>query len=377
MLKGVSVLERLVKIGLGVGKIYATGGASLTTAQDVIGVVKNGRGLMDDLTTADAQELASQLIARAEGRIEALGGHPDFADGRLQDAKRHFEQAIPLCLPEPAWFVETRLDAPAIATQMLNTAARAGRDKGEEFPDYYESDNPETAYSRDFFLEVTTAVLTPVVDDPAFASRLQPDLWRGVFGQLDRMEGMLAEVLRILEERGVSQAAEAAGVQRFAIMSLAKKSLPEVRDIGEALNEIERLVGIAIEVQEGGHRSSNLGEFVDEVIARAAALSAEGLYPQAVQTIDEAIAAEDRAEEERQARLTRLLEEGERADLLNRDAKAAASKIARRLRLDHPTETDGFVAIRTERRKWYERGQEKGVNLDLEVSAHLAEDCFS
>ena len=161
----------------------------------------------------------------------------------------------------------------------------------------------------------------------------------------------------------------AAGVREDAIIRLARNAAGNVADWQSAVDALTELVGIAIRVQEEGRHGSNLGDFVDEVLRRVTALSADGAHATAIDEIEDALGREDA---ESTARKLRLLKSAIDQHLLAFDPDGAAAKIARRVEIETPDPAAGFEALRKEWRVWYERGRDKGLNLDLAVAIALA-----
>jgi tetratricopeptide (TPR) repeat protein len=67
-----------------------------------------------------------------------------------------------------------------------------------------------------------------------------------------------------------------------------------------------------------------------------------------------------------------LLEAGLRADILRRDPVSAAKRIEQRVVIETKDPAALSDAVRREQRVWYERGRDRGLNFDLEVSIELA-----
>jgi tetratricopeptide (TPR) repeat protein/pimeloyl-ACP methyl ester carboxylesterase len=171
--------------------------------------------------------------------------------------------------------------------------------------------------------------------------------------------------------------AEKAGVSRQVIIQLAQRINEDVDDFDQALRELERAVAIAIEVVEEGRRGSNAGDFVDVVLARIAEKSAEGQFDEAAREADSAFMQWEREQAERRdAALPsglKLLDAGLRQDILRRDPVSAAKRIERMVALEHLDDRAGrFAALRERQKEWYERGRDRGLNLDLLVSIETA-----
>ena len=179
-----------------------------------------------------------------------------------------------------------------------------------------------------------------------------------------------------LDRREEIKAAQSSGVERFAIVQLAKRIGRDVKDFDQALLELERAVEIAIKVQAEGARGSNNGDFVDDVLRRVAELSAKGKHRDAGTEADKAFAQWERDEAERQEAAlqagVKLLDAGINQALLDRNATTTAQRIARKCDLQTPDPNARFGALRLAQDEWYSRGCDKGLNLDLEVATEIA-----
>ncbi|MBS7540131.1 tetratricopeptide repeat protein [Ancylobacter lacus] len=200
-------------------------------------------------------------------------------------------------------------------------------------------------------------------------------------GRLDTMPSQIvAELMAELDRRGEARAAEQAGLQRQAVIALARRNSANVDDFDQALRELERAVVIAIEAGATPARAGNLDAFVGQELARVAELSNAGRFDDAAAEAERAIARWEREEEERRKRALAdglaLLEAGIRQDLLRRDAQAAAAKIARRVELEVADRAGLFQRLRAVGGEWFVWGRDGGLNLDLEVSIELARIAF-
>jgi len=187
-----------------------------------------------------------------------------------------------------------------------------------------------------------------------------------------------AETRQLLETFLQSESAaraEAAGAHE-AIVALARRISDRVEDFDQAMLQLDWAVGEVVKAREDAERGSNLGELVDQVLARLAELTSAGKFDEASALADNEFARWERDEaERREAALETgytLLDAGVRQDLLRLDAAAAAAKLARRVELQTPDPAARFDALRAVWVEWYERGRDKGLNLDLEVSIELA-----
>jgi tetratricopeptide (TPR) repeat protein len=180
-----------------------------------------------------------------------------------------------------------------------------------------------------------------------------------------------AEILALVKGLKTAQ-----GVPEDVIIALARPIAPAVTDRDQALNELERAVGIAAKVLKGGANADNLDSLVKDVLDELARLTREEKLDEASKIADDAFARWEQSEAERreasEASGLKLLDAGFNQDLLRRDAKAVAQKLAKRVDITTPDASTRFAALRAVQDEWYERGRDKGLNLDLEVSIELA-----
>ena len=152
---------------------------------------------------------------------------------------------------------------------------------------------------------------------------------------------------------------------------MARKISPRVADRDEALRALEAAADLAAEAQARGETGSNVDAFVDATLRRLAALTAEGALDAAAAAADEAAAAAE-------AGLAQILDAAVRQHLLAFDPAGAARQIARRLALECDDPGRLFAVLRSECDAWYERGRDKGLNLELECRSKslISPDCM-
>ncbi len=195
--------------------------------------------------------------------------------------------------------------------------------------------------------------------------------------ELAALNAKVDRLVTVLTERGETANAEEAGVSPEAIIRLAQRINADIDDFDQALLELERAVGIAIEVAEEGRRSSNIGDFVDIVLSRIAERSANGQFEEAAIEADTAFVQWERDEAERRdvavAGGLKLLDAGLRQDILRRDPVSVAKRIERMVALEHPSDRAArFAAMQKRQTEWYASGRDKGLNFDLQVSIEVA-----
>jgi tetratricopeptide (TPR) repeat protein len=219
----------------------------------------------------------------------------------------------------------------------------------------------QTPQILDAYQAALLATLAPILSDPAFAPHRQMLLR---IRDLERKLEGTSGYMRMLE----------AGINEKAITGLARRVAEDesIADLGAAWNELERAVEIAIDVQtENGH-ASNIDGFVDDVIERMAALSAEGRDDEASEAADRAFADWQERQEHEKLAADKLLDQALRTDLLRRDAKKAAMRLFDKAQIAFPDPAERFGRLHVIQDEWYVRGRDQALLLDLQVSAELA-----
>ena len=332
-------------------------------------LARDGKTLAAAVRGAGLDRLSAEMATRAA----ALDRHLTHEGWAKSDAKAIFWQVAPAALADPARLAAAALD-PDTATDAMVAAIRAS-DHARDFR--------QTAYAETYFRKVISGTLTVMLADKTFVDSITPALWRQVLAgqgiQIDRLDAIKGDTAELLSRidfltRKVSQLegaleARAAGVSDAALFRLVRPIAEHIADRDEALLALQEAVQIARRVQEEGRHGSNLGDFVDAVLGRVRALSAQGDYRTAISELDTALEQE---EAESKARTLRLLSAAIDQHLLAFDAIGAAKKLARRVDLETPDPVDRFGALTAEQSLWYERGRDMGLRLDLEVAIALA-----
>ncbi len=185
-------------------------------------------------------------------------------------------------------------------------------------------------------------------------------------------------LMRRLLEAGVLSLAGSAGVKEEQVIALAKTVAGHVEDFDQAMKQLQRMVEIAKEVEAEVRNAGNLDAFVRDVLERIASLSGDSRHDEAGQLAEDAFARWERDEAKRReqalANGIKFLEAGIRQDQLRLDAASLSQKLVKRLELTNPPLR--FEAVRTLQYEWFERGRDKGLNFDLEVSIALARICL-
>ena len=234
---------------------------------------------------------------------------------------------------------------------------------------------PGVAAGQNWLKEILDRLDT--IGEDTAATRQDAAEIRDTMATREDITGLEARLLAAMEDRVAT--ARASGITDAALIELARRVSADVADPQQAFRELENAVDIAIRVQREGRQGSNLGAFVDEVLARVAALAATGAYDEATAEIDAALAREaeearllEERRQESRARSLRLLDAAIEQDLLRRDADSAAARLVRKAEIERPEGASLFDHLLRHQNEWYERGRDRGLNLDLEIAIALA-----
>ncbi|MBP7001084.1 tetratricopeptide repeat protein [Amaricoccus sp.] len=350
-------------------------GCKLATGESPVDRLKALADIATGAKSLDMAFRATGLAAVSAGMARVAEDHARRATHpgpARDDAIALFWQVAPAAFADPSVFAAAHLD-PALTADRMVAAIKASP---------HARDFSATPLPEQFFRAVALATLRVMFDRKDVVDALSPALWRVSLqttaaikddtGAIREDTSELLALMRRMAGTQEAEAAHAAGVTQENILLLARRIAPDVPDLEGAFAELKRAVEIAAEVQTRGHAGSNTGDFVDAVLARMAALSAEGRDDEAAAEADRAFAEwQERQQLERQKGHA-LLEAGLRADLLRRDARSAARRIVQRIEIETPDPASIFDALRRERDEWYVRGRDKALNLDLDVSIELA-----
>ena len=185
----------------------------------------------------------------------------------------------------------------------------------------------------------------------------------------DDKDAMLQELLRRTTINDDAKRMHDLGVNETSLIELAQRTATDTQDLEGAWAELQNVMEIAVRVQEDGHKTSNHGDFVDEVMRRVAEFAAEGEYTSASAKIAEALGDEVAASEARQLH---LIGKGIDIALLDGDSVGAAKLLVRNADMEAGGQV-AFGDIRALQESYYLTGRDKGIALDLKVSIHLAQ----
>jgi tetratricopeptide (TPR) repeat protein len=334
---------------------------------DLIGGAKNIDKAIGEM---DLHPLARDLDQlRADAARAMRSGHGN-SPHKIDDAEALFDQTALSAFPSSARLMQLGLDPARVLEEMLS-AARQNRD----FRD--------TPMAEAFFKLVLSKALEKLLSNKTYLEKLGPDFQRQTLAndakthddlaatraQIDQLQAFLVERL--------TPKAEAEGVPVTALVAIAKRIAPAVEDKDAALRELERAVEIAANVIAAGLRGSNIDALLNEVLKRLATLTAEGnltdARAEARKALDDAREGADKA----RARHVRLLDAMIEQDSLARDVTTVCERVVEKVELEHPDPTERFGALRSVLIEWYERGRDKGLTYDLEVSIELARRCHA
>ena len=197
----------------------------------------------------------------------------------------------------------------------------------------------------------------------------------------------IGKLLAIFDARGDTERAEQAGISRQTVFELACRLKPEeVRDIDQALIELNVAVDIAADIVNRGKRGGHVNNIINADRARIATLMAAGNIEGAAREADRGFAEWRAASPEwRRTALQSgiaILEAGLEQDILRRDVRTAAERLQTIVGLAHAGNSSAqFEALRQRADGFLQRGRACGSKLDLliaieiaKLTAHLAQN---
>ena len=293
-------------------------------------------------TDKAAQQLAEELATRMKARIEA--------ETTNADRRRIVAQLLTRFPASEDDIATGHRDPATIAARLRKLALETTADPEQRDPD-----------ALDLFETATRAAI-----DHALAQLRS----QNPQGEADtkHTHDQLAILVEQARSTGKVDKLREEGITEKAIIRLAQRIASETEDLGQAWLELQNAMDIAVDVQRRGNAPSNHGDFVDEVLRRAAALSAQGEHAEAG---DEIAAALDEAEAEHRARMGRLIETGVEVALLEGNEEKAAALLIRQADLDAGGRAD-VAALRALIVQHYEEGRDKGLAQPLELAIALS-----
>ena len=290
--------------------------------------------------------------ALAEASLDALLGHLTYA-GLHPNIEKQIVLMLDSHLPGAADLASANMEPGSVAALMRERVLNE-----THVPEFRD------AAVLDAYEDLLKVTLEPILAPRTQSDANQAELLKRSAGHDQKLDAMMA----LVSQNNAATPLIEAGITEKAIIGLAQKIAAETDNVGQAWAELQNAMEMAVRVQADGRVTSNQGGFVDEVLHRVAELSAEGEYGSAGDEIDAALSRE---EEESQARRMKLLARGVEVALLDRDTVRAAALVVWMADLDAGGAAE-FQALRGLQDFYYERGRDKGINLDLELSIDLA-----
>ena len=182
----------------------------------------------------------------------------------------------------------------------------------------------------------------------------------------DRLFSVMAEAAK---QAGLPEDFTAALSERYAEGNPA--------NFDGALNGLKAALETAAQDQARGAMPSNLGQAVDDIVARIDAMNDAGDIDEADAELD-ADLARRRAERDRQnAEDSRILEKAITQATYTRNADKLAERALALVQLGKPGAEDQFHALRAMRDERYQEGLRLGTPFALEAAIGLAKQCDS
>lgn len=201
---------------------------------------------------------------------------------------------------------------------------------------------------------------------------------KGQGGSPDLPESIAGKIIAIFDARGDTERAERAGISRRTVFELARRlRAPEVRDLDQAIAELNAAVDVAAEVVSQGRRLKHADNIINADRVRIAALMTAGNIEDAAREADRGFAEWRAASPEwRRTALQSglaILEAGLEQDILRRDVPAAVDRMQTMVALAHAGNAAAqFQELRRRTDQFLKRGRACGSNLFLLIAIEIA-----
>jgi tetratricopeptide (TPR) repeat protein len=301
-----------------------------------------------------AQCDANTVKSAKDAILTALSASRDISEGEITAAAELLKSA-----KTPIKFDPVRMTK-AVKSGDLPTALVR-----EVFPDALKGEDPGTRTAVTLAMQAAFDIFRQNEKyRDVFTQEMVMELLREKRVEITLLEDLNAKVDQLIDrERDL---ARELGVQEGMLIALARRYAEgNPSDFDAALRGLERALTVAADEIAKNALPANTDAAVDKILKQVDALNEDGRIDDAATLIAE---EESRAE----AGLIRLYDKGIAQAILTRDSDAAATYELKKLPIEVPDPTARFTALRVVRRTWYERGRDKGLNFDLEVSITLA-----
>jgi hypothetical protein len=301
-----------------------------------------------------AQCDANTVKSAKDAVLTALSASRDISEGEITAAAELLKSA-----KTPIKFDPVRMTK-AVKSGDLPTALVR-----EVFPDALKGEDPGTRTAITLTLQAAFDIFRQNEKyRDVFTQEMVMELLREKRVEITLLEDLNAKVDQLIDrERDL---ARELGVQEGMLIALARRYAEgNPSDFEAALRGLERALTVAADEIAKNALPANTDAAVDAILKQVDALNEDGQIDDAATLIAE---EESRAE----AGLIRLYDKGIAQAILTRDSDAAATYELKKLPIDTPDPAAQFNALRMVFINWYERGRDKGLNFDLEVSIILA-----
>jgi tetratricopeptide (TPR) repeat protein len=355
------------------------GGSALVNPASTLGMVQTATGLaglwgtLNREQASKIEKVVAQMAAQVERESETwIGARGPGAAARREDALPAIERMLAVIEPSAAELVELNLDRVRVVAFYLKRAA----ERESAF-----SDAPENEIARELLSDVVGYTFDIFRQLP----EVQSQALAGLLVRTERIETkidllpdeIVRKVVAALQPK-TTQNAHRQGLERETILILARRLRPDENlSFDQAVHELEHAVAVALDVMAQGERGSNLGAFVDAILARVAEETKKGAFDKALSEVDGALDELVLRETEQRAEIQRgriaLIETGIQQEILRRDAAGAARRIEMLVAL----QTDKRPVALTEEsyrqlHTYYDEGDLRGINFSLEIAIQLA-----
>ncbi len=220
---------------------------------------------------------------------------------------------------------------------------------------------------RDTYRQMLRKPLDLLLADSDQAHRMAAAFQTAVIAELNS----ISKRVELLIERASKKDRELELTEKLFI-GLARRTARDVSDIDAAYAELEARIEAAIDLERQAALPSNVDEQISIVLKRVADLNAQDRLDDADEEVDQALAEIAQEEQRLVAIKMRMLDVSVEQSRMRGDAAKTTQRLLEKLALEHPDFGQRFDALRSVWQEWYQRGRDKGLNFDLEVSIELA-----
>jgi tetratricopeptide (TPR) repeat protein len=330
----------------------ASGGALV--AQGLVGLAAIGAAVRGDSARRARTSAREKTIAALKADPEFRSVNPDRLVALLSSETTVFNRADLVAASEAA--ADLDLDA-ALARAIHATLPFDGDD----------------AATVRLLLLALEAGMRACNQDKAFKQEVQAVQILHILQEMSATREMVERL--VAREKDL---ARELGLKEGMLISIARAyASGESDDFDSALRNVQAALQAAAEDQARGALPNNLDDAIRHLLERVDALNAAQRTSEARDALAAALEERRDAVAREQAAMLRILDKTVTQARIENLPELAAEAETEKLPLEVPDPAAQFAALRRVQDLWYERGRDKGLNFDLEVSIVIARACLA